>query len=638
MPIGKEPAKRRDGKSNFHALTGYIQDVHKTKGDVWLLNCLSIDTAGMEMASTAMQNQRCDSPAYHAVINWPSDEKPSSQQARAAGFIALKELGFDTNNGGHQAMIAFHRDTDCWHIHIAANKIHPQTLKSLHIAWSHKTLHQACRAIEINQGWSHQVGLKEIVTDIDGKGKIVDSAYRNERNTGISQRMLDVEKHNDIYSFERYIKETVGPPLNEALKLGSTWQKIHKLLDGFNVKIVERGEGFAFADQPLFKSAFTHDQKLAEVERADKTHSAAGKAGTFARGSNLINKLGEFEPNYSDRKLPDVRYNANAKFGCEQLNVTGRQLTHKLSQENKDEGRLKALFDRAMLDRKLVFNEKRIKHKTEITSVKKAEDRELQNLLNASRIKAHAANAKLSPELKLSTSDVNAILRIERDKKKQELKEKQIAREKAFNENFDALQAKLQKHNSYHRWLAEQSKQDNELGGLAKHFYHLSKMRDQLVKDKLLDQGNEIFQAPADKRHLLALLSISKDLEMRGYKAYDNKTHIAYVKDHKVKFKDYGHTISVSNQGDQSIRDAMTLAIQKWGKIIKINGNADFQAKAVLIAFQLGIKQIQSADQQALEIFRSLKEGSEPLDLTKKANCTSFGQGRNDEHHSKAMT
>ena len=115
MPIGKIPAKKRDRKSNFHALTAYISDAKKTKGNVWLLNCLSLDTAGMEMTATAMQNSRCDSSAFHAVINWGSHEKPNPEQAKQAGIIALKELGFDTSVDGHQAMIALHLDTDCVH-------------------------------------------------------------------------------------------------------------------------------------------------------------------------------------------------------------------------------------------------------------------------------------------------------------------------------------------------------------------------------------------------------------------------------------------------------------------------------------------------------------------------------------------
>ncbi|WP_340123742.1 LPD7 domain-containing protein [Methylobacter svalbardensis] len=273
-----------------------------------------------------------------------------------------------------------------------------------------------------------------------------------------------------------------------------------------------------------------------------------------------------------------------------------------------------------MLERKVVFTLKKEKRTSDLTDIKKNEERELQVQLSASRIKAHAINAQLPPGSKLSTTDVNAILRAERDKKKRELKAKQVARQKAFEDEFDALEKKLQKHNSYHRWLADQSKQDGEQGDLAKHFYMESKMREQIDKQKRIEHGNESLHPPAEKRNNQALLSISKEVEKLGYKAYDNKTHIAYVKtdDYKVKFKDYGNTISISNQEDQSIRDAMILAIEKWGKIIKINGNSEFQAKAAKIAFESGVEKIQSDDKQALEIFRALKESSGAIDLAKQ--------------------
>jgi hypothetical protein len=273
-----------------------------------------------------------------------------------------------------------------------------------------------------------------------------------------------------------------------------------------------------------------------------------------------------------------------------------------------------------MLERKAVFTMKKEKRKSDLTGIKKNEERELQDQLNVSRIKAHAANAQLPQGSRLSSPDVNAILRAERDKLKRELKAKQVARQKAFDEEFDALEKKLQKHNSYHRWLADQSKLDDEHGDLAKHLYMESKMREQIDKQKRIEQGGETFQAPAVNPNSQSFLSISKDVEKLGYKAYDNKTHIAYVRtvDYKVKFKDYGNTISISNQEDQSIRDAMTLAIEKWGKVIKVKGNSEFQAKAIRIAFELGVKEIQSDDKEALDIFRALKEGKASIGPVKQ--------------------
>jgi hypothetical protein len=272
-----------------------------------------------------------------------------------------------------------------------------------------------------------------------------------------------------------------------------------------------------------------------------------------------------------------------------------------------------------MLDRKTLFQNKKDTRKSEITDINKIEDRELQDRLNESRKSTHAANAKLPVGVRLPTPTINAILRVEREKLKDELKVKQLAREKSFVEEYTTQEAKLQRHNSYHRWLEDQSKKDDELSVLATHFYQKSKMREQLEKEKRLDIGTETIQCPSEKRSVIILLFVSKDLEKLGYKTYMNKDHVAYVstKDHKVKFKDYGDNIGVSAQDDQSIRDALKLAAQKWSNTVKINGTAEFQAKAARIAFEIGITKIQSDDKQALEIFLALKDGRPVQDLAK---------------------
>ena len=114
--IAKIPPKRSDGKTNFGALKEYIADAEKTQGQAWNYNTLDLDTAASEMTASAELNTRVKDPAFHAVISWPEGEKPTPAQAREAGEEALKALGFDLRDGGHQALIALHLDTDNVHI------------------------------------------------------------------------------------------------------------------------------------------------------------------------------------------------------------------------------------------------------------------------------------------------------------------------------------------------------------------------------------------------------------------------------------------------------------------------------------------------------------------------------------------
>ena len=168
--IAKIPPKRSDGKTNFRALSEYIADAEKTQGQVWTYNTLDPDTAASEMTASALLNTRVKDPAFHAVLSWPEGERPTPAQARAAGEEALKALGFDLGEGGHQALIALHLDTDNIHIHLAANRVHPEHGKAVDLWKSKERLHSACRAIELAQGWSHDRGLAQVVKDDQGQG------------------------------------------------------------------------------------------------------------------------------------------------------------------------------------------------------------------------------------------------------------------------------------------------------------------------------------------------------------------------------------------------------------------------------------------------------------------------------------
>lgn len=346
---------------------------------MWVFNLLSVETAAAEMTGTASRNPRVKDAVHHVIISWPENEKPTYTQAKEAGEIALKELGFDVSAGGHQAFIGLHPDTKCWHIDVCANKVHPQTLKSHHVEFSHNALHKACRKIEIDQGWSNQSGLMEVLTDVNGKEHIVKSDYRNDRNKGINQKALDTEKYSGVVSFERYIKETVGPKFKDFLESkNKSWEDAHVFLNDFNVKIIERSGGISFQDLPLYKNDFTDAQREVEKDRASKIFAGGKSAGDFSKKSRLEKKLGNYVEMTTKRKLPHFFYDENKEKGVAQIK---RENDNPVQKKSPCELKLRAIFNDEVKQSKIAFSEKKASKKIQITDVKKAEELDLKTEL-----------------------------------------------------------------------------------------------------------------------------------------------------------------------------------------------------------------------------------------------------------------
>ena len=52
----------------------------------------------------------------------------------------------------HQRIGGIHHNTDCWHMHVAINKVHPETLRTVTPFQSHTRLRALCREIEQEHG------------------------------------------------------------------------------------------------------------------------------------------------------------------------------------------------------------------------------------------------------------------------------------------------------------------------------------------------------------------------------------------------------------------------------------------------------------------------------------------------------
>lgn len=624
-----EAPKRKDGKSDFNAVVKYIRNDLKTGEDVWAIECDSIGTAALEMEAIARLNTRCKDPIYHFILTWPDDEKPTPKQAKEAAEIAIKRLGFDTSGGGNQAVIGLHKDTDNWHLDIAVNKVNQSTLRSHSPEWSRTTMNEACREIEEKQGWSIGKGLAEFGIDESGKKVIQKSDYRNEENKGISSKIQDKERHTGTVSFARYVKETVGPDLKNAIKKDASWKSLHDTLNKFDVKIVERKSGFSIVDK----------------HNPDEHFAAASTAGSFAKGANLTKKIGDFKKNKDHFSQPLFKYNKENEKGVEAIEQAAkvRSPNRKSRVKNKEE-----LSGEKDLSNQ--FNNEKARRKTEYASAKKAaikklsgEKKEakygLSELLKEKRATVFEERKNQPEADQKSTKEINAILRGEKialtttlnlanKKKDANLKIIWVEKEKEYKKNV-----------TWHQFLSRVSKEKHEHSALAKKLHTRSSFRNQT---KRIDEEKTSTLQPAFKSMLIVQIIdirqivISASLKKDGYHAKIKDDHIAYGKKYgETDFKDYGHRVIIDNHSDESVRAAVRLAAEKFD-VVKSSGSVEFQAKAALAAAELGIKfESDNADIKKIydDYSKDLEDGIEPDLETKKDAVKSASNSSFDVEH-----
>jgi hypothetical protein len=153
-------------------------------------------------------------------------------------------LGFSE----HQYIAVRHDDADHEHIHVAINKIRPETLRIHSPAWDHRKLFTGARALELELG---STPLRSRVRDREN----------------VPQRAAGCEAHHGIESFARWARENLGPALR-AIEVRS-WDDLHGICGEFGVVIRPRGNGLVFEE---------YEQSL---------HHARAQRGPMARSPHL---------------------------------------------------------------------------------------------------------------------------------------------------------------------------------------------------------------------------------------------------------------------------------------------------------------------------------------------------------------
>jgi relaxase-like protein/conjugative element/phage-associated large polyvalent protein/DNA relaxase TraI-like protein/DNA primase RepB-like protein len=226
------------------------------------LNLLNIDHACQvqEMIDLAETAKRSPNPVQHWILSWRENEQPTAAQADEAVRMFLGELGL----AEHQALYALHRNTDIWHVHVAVNRVNPETEKLVTVnkGFDHEVAHRAIARIEQLQGWEP---VSHPLYDVHPDGQIERARPRGEGERRPSGRALDFEERAGERSAERIAIEDAAPLIRRA----RGWPELHAALAPKGMRFEKKGSGALLwvGDQAVKASAAGRECSMSALQK-----------------------------------------------------------------------------------------------------------------------------------------------------------------------------------------------------------------------------------------------------------------------------------------------------------------------------------------------------------------------------------
>lgn len=293
--IATRIGKKSGVPDNYTRLGQYIAAAEE-KGEkldqFWIRNCDAgtniedLDLALLEIEAVRRQKPDIADKTYHLVVSFRSGEqdKLTKEDLMAIEAEYAKALGYED----HQRVAGTHINTDNFHMHIAFNKVHPETLKVVTPHRDFKILAKVSREMEKKYGLAIDPGMT------DGK----------ERDPNmLSPAARDYEAHTWQESFQRHVLKHREEIL-EGLGKATNWEEAHEVLAGYDISLKLRGNGM------VLMSPDGQAMKASQLDRSCSKKKLEERFGVFeARQDKQRTKDGRWAiTKYHYKPRPLVRH------------------------------------------------------------------------------------------------------------------------------------------------------------------------------------------------------------------------------------------------------------------------------------------------------------------------------------------
>lgn len=258
----------------------------------------------LEMICLARESVRSKMPVTHYVFSWPEGEQPTSKQVDELVEFFLREMGLE----GHQAIYGLHNDTRNYHVHIAVNRVHPETLKVVRTnnGFDIRQAHKVRAMIEKMQGWKPLENSPYVVTE---EGEIAQRIADKEPKP--SPKAVEFEMATGEKSAQRIAQERG----HEIIKNAKSWDELHEGLEKIGLRFEKKGSG-------------------AIIRIGETVIKASSVDRSFSMGK-LCKRLGEFVAGNYDTAMPEIKPEPLSQTIAQDLQIF-RAATQELAKRKKE--------------------------------------------------------------------------------------------------------------------------------------------------------------------------------------------------------------------------------------------------------------------------------------------------------------
>lgn len=573
-----------------------------------------------EMIALADECVKSRDPIRHDVITFKEGESPSAKQVDEIIDLYEKEMGLQ----GHQIIFGLHVDTDNVHIHIQANRVHPETLKAVKIdrGFDKEALQRVCARIEHAQGWKPENNSRYRVLE---DGRISDRPERQERDAKPSPQAQGMETRTGIKSAERIVIEDA----TGILKSAKTWRDVHQQLEQVGIRyersgggavmyvgdvavkasVVERNARFASLQKKLgpFEAANQEKPNVYFIHKLDSERTAERTGATKEQDlgdAQYLTKNGM--RGLSECRLAFASQGREGRANSARvLQADARTCRREFDSVRRPDANASSRVDRSNepLDEGLYrrqsgwseyanargehYKNRRID--TEATRQRHAAERE------ALKVAQRAERAVALPKLRTGESRaglnnaLKSLMKFEQAKAKLDLKERHAAERAALKVKYPQFSE------SYEQWLIDRGEAEKA-------------------------QKWRYRENPKDEPCVIRGLTDVplKKMDLRDFAGSIEGSHVRYVNRDGLGFLDRGRSIVIGDWRDESVTlAALQLSASKWGSF-QVTGNDEYKALCVKLAAQHGFKISNPELQKGIQAQRDLLHQEQQRQATAK--------------------